>query len=85
MIQDIMILLKGLNNDLPVSIKLTDTDILSRVTEIADKIMQTASLFTDIEEVERLLCEQEDDYSLIIHLAVKLAKSKKTIQAIKKI
>ncbi len=82
MIQDMLILLKGLNNDLPVSIKLTDTGILSRVTKIADKILETAPLSVEIEDVEELLSEQKDDFSLIIHLAVKLAKSKKTLQAI---
>ncbi len=83
MIQDILDLLKALNNDLPVSINLTDAGIMKTVTDIADQIIESASLTTEIEEVEEQLSGQKDDYSLIVHLAVKLARSKKILQTIK--
>jgi len=82
MIQDILSLLEGLNDDLPVSIKLTDSVVLSQVTEIADKIIETASLYTEIVDVEKLISKQKENFSLIIHLAIKLAKSKKALQTI---
>ena len=84
MIQDILSLLKGMNDDLPVSIDLTDTGVMLKVTEIADKIIDSASLYVEIEEVEEIISDHKDDYSLMIHLAVKLAKSKKALQTIKK-
>ncbi len=84
MIQEILSLLENMNRDLPVSINLTDTGSLSKVTEIADKIIESASLYVEIEEVEKTISGRKDDYSFIIHLAIKLAKSKKALQTIKK-
>ena len=84
MIQEIQSLLENMNRDLPVSINLTDTGSLSKVTEIADKIIESASLYVEIEEVEKTISGRKDDYSFIIHLAIKLAKSKKALQTIKK-
>lgn len=84
MIQEILSLLKGLNDDLPVSINLTDAGVMSKVTEIADRIIESASLSMEIDEAEKILSDNKSDYSLILHLAVKLAKSKKAVQAINK-
>jgi hypothetical protein len=72
--------LTELNPTLPTSIKLTDENDLNKVLEIADKILSMTDSMAEVEGLENQFAEQKDDFSLMIHLSIKLAKSKLAVQ-----
>lgn len=74
--------LNTINPDLPQFIDLTNADHLKRVTEIADELIKNANLVFELENLEKSFSEDKNAYSLMIHLAIKLAKSKKSIQSL---
>ncbi|RLD59645.1 MAG: hypothetical protein DRJ05_06090 [Bacteroidetes bacterium] len=72
--------LKKINYQLPVSITLTNPGDLSQVLEIADKIATMTDSMAEMEGLENQFAEQKNDFSLMIHLGIKLAKSKLAVR-----
>lgn len=69
-----------LNPTLPTGITLTNDKDLNKVLEIADKIASRTESMAEIEGLENQFAEQKDDYSLMIHLGIKLSKSKMAVR-----
>jgi hypothetical protein len=72
-----------LNPDLPTEIDLKNGNHLKKVIEIADELIANSNLLLELENLESQFSEDKDAWSLMIHLAIKLAKSKKSIQSLK--
>ncbi|RLD57796.1 MAG: hypothetical protein DRJ05_09110 [Bacteroidetes bacterium] len=68
--------LTEINPTLPTSITLTNENDLKKVLEIAEKIATMTDSMAELEGLENQFAEQKDDFSLMIHLGIKLAKSK---------
>lgn len=74
--------LTEINPTLPTSITLTNEHDLNRVLEIAEKIAAMTESMAEMEGLENQFAEQKDDFSLMIHLGIKLAKSKLAVNQI---
>ena len=66
------------------NLDLTNSAHLEKVLEIAEKMLLDFSTSTAIAEFEKVLIEKKDEHPLMVHLAVKLAKSKRVLLSISK-
>ena len=66
----------------PSTLDLTDEQHLSQAKDAADQLLAAYRTREALERLENDLAAAKDDYPLFVHLAVKLAKSKKIISDI---
>lgn len=67
----------------PGELDLTDADQLVAATTAADLILQTCPSDAALSDVERNLLRMREDVPLLVHLAVKLARSKSFVNALR--
>ena len=67
----------------PSTLDLTDEQHLSQAKDAADQLLAAYRTREALERLESDLAAARDEYPLFVHLAVKLAKSKKIISNIK--
>ncbi|MDX1417631.1 MAG: hypothetical protein R3293_25735 [Candidatus Promineifilaceae bacterium] len=66
----------------PAALDLTDEVHLAQVLEWADALLLEYATLQEIDNLEAQLVAQKDQYPLMVHLAVKLAKSKRLVASL---
>jgi hypothetical protein len=79
MTRDLTDLAQELSSQAPEGLDLTNGQHLDLATRAADALLEAATSYEELEALERRLFEADQATSLLVHLAVKLARSKSLV------
>ena len=75
-------LLENYLQDLPNELDLTQSSDLQKVKELAEQLLQDSNDKNQLPEIEKYAIERKNDIPLMLHLAIKMAVSKRYVRQI---